>query len=97
MQVHTPFRYSDVVKAFYEANPRGTRVFQNVYGFSQKDAVSLLKRKEWHRWYCFKKCCHWIERHCAGTEDWVCRHFSDIGLRMIKEGVEQLMKTTRAG
>lgn len=63
MQNSTHLSYQKIIQEFKNEHRRGVAVFEKIYGNQDSELYFILCRREWHRFYLFKKCVKYLEKH----------------------------------
>ncbi len=86
MQIQSFPNYTKIVNLFWAANARGCVRFETIYEKGKDFAYSLLLQRDWRRFYLWKKCCKWLNKH---DKEWLAitdpegnRHYSLQGKRL---------------
>lgn len=66
MQIQSPVDYSSIIKGFKKSHPRGAWVVEKVYGNQDSRLLGILSRREWHRFYIYKRLVRLLNKHFAG-------------------------------
>lgn len=75
MQNQYPNNYQSMIDLFKKSHRRGVALFEKVYGNKDSELYFILVRREWHRFYLFKKCIRYLEKCGVRNLEWLLAEF----------------------
>ena len=96
-QNQTLVNYESIIELFKKKHGRAHAIFETIYPIRDTDLYFMLVRREWKRWYAYKRCIRLVEIELAGTESWVALHLCEAAKQVLRSSCAKLCNSLKLG